>query len=200
MNNILKSVLKIVVISLLILLITFLFFFFFIAYSVEPWKKIEFSVLQKEDSYLSYNLNTFNALKQKYPELYKNDTCIIITSRAENDTVYEGSSPYSFFIRLWSYEEKDIEITKMQILNEDLKYENNNVNYSEKLAPKINKLNESDANNYEIIAYSTEYIFDLDDYQNDIKMRVVFKIDDDDFDSLFSLKRIERKGILRANI
>lgn len=196
MKNKIKSILKFLVISLLILVITFLFFFF-IAYSVEPWKKIDFSVLQKEDIYLPDNLNTFKELKQKYPELYKNDTYILIQSRAKNDTFYGGSSPYSFFVRFWSYTEKDIEIKKIQLLNEDLEYDDNNVNYSEKLTPKKN---EKDEYTYEIIAYSTEYIFDLDNYQNDIKMRVVFQIDHEEYDCLFTLKRIERKGILQARL
>ena len=172
----------------------------FSAYSFKPWKTVVFSVLQTENNSFSYNLNSFNDIKQKNPELYKNDTCIIVKSRAKNETLYEGSSPFCFNIRFWAYTEKDIEISKIQIFNEDLEYYDTNVDYFEKINLKKENEFENNGDNYGIIVYSTEYIFDLDSYENNIKMRIVFRIDNENYDCLFTLKRIERKGLLRARI
>lgn len=198
--NKLKFVGKVIVFSAIIILILFMLLFF-IAYSVEPWKTFCFSNLTKEDNFYSHNLASFEEMKQKYPDFYKNETFISIRSRAHDESLYTGSSPYCFFIRFWSYKEKEIEIKRIQILNEDFNYLDNNVSFSKKILPKKNVRNESSINEtYDIVAYSTGYIFDLDNYYKDIQLKVSFSINNNDYDYVFTLKRIEKKGFFKVRI
>ena len=198
MNKLLKLIGKVMIFSVSLILVLF-FLLFFIAYSVEPWKTLCFSNLIKEDNSFSHDLIIFEEMKHKYPDFYKNETFISISSRAHDESMYTGSSPYCFFIRFWSYKEKEIEIKKIQILNEDLKYLDNNVSFCKKILPKKNVKNESAINeSYDIVAYSTGYIFNLDNYYKDIQLKVSFRIDNENYDYVFTLKRIEKKGFFQA--
>lgn len=198
MNTLIKKIMTIMIIIFISLFLLFTIFFL-AAYSVEPWKKVDFSSLGMEDFRLSYNIENFNRLEQKYSSYAKNDTFIYVSSRAHDDTFYGGSSPYCLYICFWSYKDINICIDKIRILNEDLAYYDENVKFEDSINLKKNQLTGNN-DNYGIISYSTPYLFDLDNYKDDIKMQVFIRMDNDEYVLDFILNRIERKGLLQAKI
>lgn len=170
-------------------------------YPIEPWKTIHFSTLTAKEQIDFSKTEQFKYYSEKYPEYLKNNTFIYVCSHASDETVFSGKEPYKFTFRFWTFDDnKQLKIKTIKVLNEDLNFEDNNINFETIIKKRqVTNSNNTDVHlsKYSLEVYSTPYIFNLQDYKKDIKIQMSFSLDEEDFNLTFTLKRFERKKMYK---
>ena len=168
--------------------------------SVEPWHTVCFSSIPTKDS-INGDTEQIKKVSEKYPQYFIQNTFINVRTEATNQTVYDGENPYRFTFRFWTLDgEKSFCIKSIQILNEDLNHSFENINFQSQIkhSKVLNGKNfEETTSEWALGIYSTPYEFNLDNYKNDIHIKLLATINNKDIEVTFILKRYERKGIVQ---
>ena len=168
--------------------------------SIEPWHTVCFSSIPTKDS-INGDTGQIKKISEKYPQYFIQNTFINVRTEATNQTVYDGENPYRFTFRFWTLDgEKSFCIKSIQILNEDLNHSFENINFQSqiKYSKVLNGKNfEETTSEWALGIYSTPYEFNLDNYKNDIHIKLLAIINNKDIELTFILKRYERKGIVQ---
>lgn len=189
MKLFLKTIISFILILILIILIILL-----PRCSLKPWSMVRFSSILPED----YNNMDIDALIKKYPYYYKQNTFIYILSHATNEYMYKGEDPYCLTIVFSSNDdEKTISIKSLQIINDDINYLDNSINYQNHLFKE--KTENSELSESISATFSTPYIFNLQKYMNNIEVKLIAVIDNEEIESSFILSRNETKGLFQWN-
>lgn len=186
---------------IILLLLFFLLLFIKLARgSIEPWHTVCFSSIPTKDS-INGDTEQIKKISEKYPQYFIQNTFINVRTEATNQTVYDGENPYRFTFRFWTLDgEKSFCIKSIQILNEDLNHSFENINFQSliKHSKVLNGKNfEETTSVWALGIYSTPYEFNLDNYKNDIHIKLLATINNKDIEDTFILKRYERKGIVQ---
>lgn len=186
---------------IILLLLFFLLLFIKLARgSIEPWHTVCFSSIPTKDS-INGDTEQIKKISEKYPQYFIQNTFINVRTEATNQTVYDGENPYRFTFRFWTLDgEKSFCIKSIQILNEDLNHSFENINFQSliKHSKVLNGKNfEETTSVWALGIYSTPYEFNLDNYKNDIHIKLLATINNNDIEDTFILKRYERKGIVQ---
>lgn len=171
--------------------------------SLKPWRTIEYSSINFENH--SFNYKQFVELSSQNPERVLDNVYLYITTHATNETLYDGVDPYCITFCFWTYDgTKDILINDIEMLNTDLprqdKYDfENTISLSTEYHEAVNTMTmEMSTSEYSIGSYSTPYVFNLQNYEEDsINTRIRYTIDSRENDIVISLKRYERKGLFQ---
>ena len=168
--------------------------------SIEPWHTVCFSSIPTKDS-INGDTEQIKKISEKYPQYFIQNTFITVRTEATNQTVYDGENPYRFIFRFWTLDgEKSFCIKSIQILNEDLNHSFENINFESQIkhSKVLNGKNfEETTFEWALGIYSTPYEFNLDNYKNDIHIKLLATINNKDIEVTFILKRYERKGIVQ---
>ncbi len=169
--------------------------------TIAPWKVVYFSSMLKEENHINNGASKIKQLREKYKEYYINNTLIEAGSEATDETLYSGKDPYRLIFRFWTLDgEKTFTIKSIEILNDDLNYAYENLNY-EGMIKKRSVLNgsnwEESLSEFALGVYYTPYDFDLYDYNSDIHVRLLGAIDNENIDLEINLTKYEKKGFIR---
>lgn len=168
--------------------------------SVEPWHTVCFSSISTKD-FINGDTEQIKKISEKYPQYFIQNTFINVRTEATNQTVYDGKNPYRFTFRFWTLDgEKSFCIKSIQILNEDLNHSFENINFQNQIkhSKVLNGKNfEETTSEWALGIYSTPYEFNLDNYKNDIHIKLLAIINNKDIEVTFILKRYEKKGIVQ---
>lgn len=167
---------------------------------IEPWHTVCFSSIPTKDS-INGDTEQIKKVSEKYPQYFLQNTFITVRTEATNQTVYDGENPHRFTFRFLTLDgEKSFCIKSIQILNEDLKNSFENINFQSQIkhSKVLNGKNfEKTTSEWTLGIYSTPYEFNLDNYKNDIHIKLLAIINNKDIELTFILKRYERKGIVQ---
>ena len=186
---------------IILLLLFFLLLFIKLARgSIEPWHTVCFSSISTKDS-INGDTELIKKISEKYPQYFIQNTIITVRTEATNQTVYDGENPYRFTFRFWTLDgEKSFCIKSIQILNEDLNHSFENINFQSQIkhSKVLNGKNfEETTSEWALGIYSTPYEFNLDNYKNDIHIKLLATINNKDIEVTFILKKYERKGFFQ---
>ena len=158
------------------------------------------SSISTKDSINGYT-EQIKKVSEKYPQYFIQNTFITVRTEATNQTVYDGENPYRFTFRFWTLDgEKSFCIKSIQILNEDLNHSFENINFQSQIkhSKVLNGKNfEETTSEWALGIYSTPYEFNLDNYKNDIHIKLLATINNKDIEVTFILKKYERKGFVQ---
>ena len=186
---------------IILLLLFFLLLFIKLARgSIEPWHTVCFSSISTKDS-INGDTELIKKISEKYPQYFIQNTIITVRTEATNQTVYDGENPYRFTFRFCTLDgEKSFCIKSIQILNEDLNHSFENINFQSQIkhSKVLNGKNfEETTSEWALGIYSTPYEFNLDNYKNDIHIKLLATINNKDIEVTFILKKYERKGFFQ---
>ena len=186
-----------------IILISIVFFFILILLtrgSIKPWKKNQFLSIEKEDYKLISSIDNYSYLISKYHQAYINNVFVYVTSHGTDETMYSEKNPYKLTVHFCTLEDdKQVSISNIKVTGDNIYYYDD-INFSESIV-KRNVVNgstfEKSLSKDALLTYSTPYVIDIADNKEKIIIELAGKINNENMNLTFELKRYESKGLIR---
>ena len=185
-----------------IILLSFAFSIIYAAGTIEPWKKVQYSSIDFNDSNFSSQIERE---KELHPENCIGNIYVYAVTHATNEAVYSGENPYCVAIVFCNpYEEFDLKLKGMSVTIGTEKIDN----CLETLLPieikaKRAKVKKSDTGEISetkeaTCSVLTPYVIDLYDTKTkEIKVSIYVETENEEKNLNLILKRKEQKGLIK---